>query len=58
MTSRATSLAAEGASVVSATAQGIHSAFVYGAIISLVAIPIAFFIRKPASNGAAAPVGH
>jgi len=58
MTSRATSLAAEGASVVSATAQGIHSAFVYGAIISLVAIPIAFFIRKPASNGAAAPIGH
>jgi DHA2 family lincomycin resistance protein-like MFS transporter len=58
MTSRSTALAAEGASAVSATAQGIHSAFIYGAIISLVAIPIAFFIRKPASNGAAAPIGH
>jgi DHA2 family lincomycin resistance protein-like MFS transporter len=58
MTSRSTALAAEGVSAVSATAQGIHSAFIYGAIISLVAIPIAFFIRKPASNGAAAPMGH
>jgi DHA2 family lincomycin resistance protein-like MFS transporter len=58
MTSRSTALAAEGVSAVSATAQGIHSAFIYGAIISLVAIPIAFFIRKPASNGAAAPIGH
>jgi DHA2 family lincomycin resistance protein-like MFS transporter len=58
MTSRSTALAAGGVSAVSATAQGIHSAFIYGAIISLVAIPIAFFIRKPASNGAAAPIGH
>jgi DHA2 family lincomycin resistance protein-like MFS transporter len=58
MTSRSTALAAEGASVVSATAQGIHSAFIYGAVISLVAIPLAFFIRKPAANGAPAPVGH
>jgi DHA2 family lincomycin resistance protein-like MFS transporter len=58
MTSRSTALAAEGASVVSATAQGIHSAFIYGAVISLVAIPLAFFIRKPAANGAPAPIGH
>lgn len=58
MTARATSLEAGGMSVVGATAEGIHSAFVYGAIISLVAIPIAFFIRKPASHGAPAPLGH
>ena len=58
MTSRSTALAAEGVGVVSATAQGIHAAFIYGAIISLVAIPVAFFIRKPAANGAPAPVAH
>ena len=58
LSSRAAALGADGATAVSATAGGIHSAFVYGAIISLIAIPVAFFIRKPASNGAAAPMGH
>ncbi|WP_460497296.1 MDR family MFS transporter [Conyzicola lurida] len=58
LSSRAATMVADGSTVVSATAGGIHSAFVYGAIISLVAIPIAFFIRKPASTGAAAPMGH
>ena len=58
LSAHAAVLGADGASAVTATAGGIHSAFVYGAIISLVAIPIAFFIRKPASNGAAAPMGH
>lgn len=58
LSARAAVLGADGASAVAATAGGIHSAFVYGAIISLVAIPIAFFIRKPASNGAPAPMGH
>jgi DHA2 family lincomycin resistance protein-like MFS transporter len=58
LSARAAVLGADGASAVTATAGGIHSAFVYGAFISLIAIPIAFFIRKPASNGAAAPMGH
>jgi len=58
LSSRAAALGADGATAVSATAGGIHSAFIYGAIISLIAIPVAFFIRKPASNGAAAPMGH
>jgi DHA2 family lincomycin resistance protein-like MFS transporter len=58
MTATSTPLLEDGESVVAATADGIHAAFVYGAIISLVAIPLAFFIRKPASNGAPAPVGH
>ena len=46
----ATSLAQldRGATEVAATAAGIHTAFIYGAVISLVAIPLAFFIRKPA----------
>lgn len=40
-----------------ATAAGVHTAFVYGAIISLIAIPAAFFIRKPA-DAPAGPIGH
>jgi len=58
MTARENSLVASGSSVLDATANGIHTAFIYGAIISLVAIPVAFFVRKPASNGAPAPIGH
>jgi DHA2 family lincomycin resistance protein-like MFS transporter len=58
MTARENALVADGSSVIDATAEGIHTAFLYGAIISLVAIPIAFFVRKPASNGAPAPIGH
>ncbi|GAB3605918.1 DHA2 family efflux MFS transporter permease subunit [Conyzicola nivalis] len=58
LSSRAANMMADGSTEVAATAAGIHSAFIYGAIISLVAIPLAFFVRKPASNGAQAPVGH
>jgi DHA2 family lincomycin resistance protein-like MFS transporter len=58
MTARENALVATGSSVIDATAAGIHSAFVCGAIISLIAIPVSFFIRKPASNGAPVPIGH
>jgi DHA2 family lincomycin resistance protein-like MFS transporter len=51
MTARSTALLGENASQAAATAAGIHSAFIYGAIISLFAIPVAFFIRKPAASG-------
>ncbi len=37
----------QGVSEITATAHGIHGAFVVGAIISLIAIPLAFMIRKP-----------
>ncbi len=47
-----------GASIETATAAGIHNAFIYGAVISLLAIPVAFFIRKPASSLEGAPTGH
>jgi DHA2 family lincomycin resistance protein-like MFS transporter len=59
MTSRAGALVETGVAEVAATAEGIHSAFVYGAIISLVAIPLGFFLRKPVSD-ASGPVrgGH
>jgi len=50
MTAHIRSQLADGASVTGATAVGIHSAFVVAAIISLVAIPLAFFIKKPAAS--------
>jgi DHA2 family lincomycin resistance protein-like MFS transporter len=60
MTVTAAAETATGASEVRATAAGIHTAFLYGASISLVAIVIAFFIRKPATTDAAAsrPLAH
>ena len=46
MSSRAATLIASGSSSESATAAGIRLAFSFAAIISLVAIPAAFFVRK------------
>lgn len=46
MSAQAASLTASGASNESATAAGIRIAFTYGAVISLFAIPAAFFVRK------------
>jgi DHA2 family lincomycin resistance protein-like MFS transporter len=40
------------------TAIGVHWAFLTAAIISLLAIPAAFFVRPPALGPGAAPVGH
>jgi DHA2 family lincomycin resistance protein-like MFS transporter len=54
MTAGTTSRMADGANEVTATAGGIHTAFLFGAVISLVAIPIAFFVRKPAATEGAA----
>lgn len=47
MSATSASQLASGASEVAATAAGIHTAFIYGAVISLVAIPLSFFIRRP-----------
>jgi DHA2 family lincomycin resistance protein-like MFS transporter len=61
MSATAASLASDGASEVAATAGGIQSAFVYGAVISLFAIPAAFFVRKPVETGDSAerpPLAH
>jgi DHA2 family lincomycin resistance protein-like MFS transporter len=58
MTTTSTPRIEDGASVIAATADGIHSAFLGGAILSLIAIPLAFFIRKSASGRASVPVGH
>jgi MFS transporter, DHA2 family, lincomycin resistance protein len=41
-----------------ATAAGIEAAFVYGAVMSLATIPLAFFIRRPAQTEAVVPAAH
>ena len=46
MSAQAATFSASGASNESATAAGIRIAFTYGAVISLFAIPAAFFVRK------------
>ncbi|MDH6235472.1 MDR family MFS transporter [Cryobacterium sp. CG_9.6] len=46
MTSQSTTLLAQGVTEVSATAAGVHAAFMYGAVISLFGIPLAFFVRR------------
>jgi DHA2 family lincomycin resistance protein-like MFS transporter len=50
MSSRSAGLLAGGMPAISATAGGIRTAFLCGAIISLFAVAAAFFIRKPAGG--------
>ncbi|TFC93593.1 MULTISPECIES: MDR family MFS transporter [Cryobacterium] len=54
MASVSASRLASGATDVAATAAGIQAAFLCGAMISLFAIPAAFFIRRPAAPTAGA----
>jgi len=58
MSSQAASLIADGATDVSATAAGIRSAFMCAAIISVFAIPVAFFIRKQKNAPDDMPIAH
>ncbi|MGG7510256.1 MDR family MFS transporter [Plantibacter sp. YIM 135249] len=59
MTSQTATLVATGATQTAAVAGGIHSAFTWGAAISMLAIVAAFFIKAPAQQpGAPAPVTH
>ncbi|HEY1106578.1 MAG TPA: DHA2 family efflux MFS transporter permease subunit [Agromyces sp.] len=58
MTSRTAVAEASGASAIAASATGISSAFMVGAILSLFAIVGAFLIRRPADMEHGAPVGH
>jgi len=59
MSSQSTALINQGVSEASATAAGVQSAFVYGAVISLFAIPLAFFVRRrPVSADAPRPMAH
>jgi DHA2 family lincomycin resistance protein-like MFS transporter len=47
MSAQAATLVTDGSTEISATAAGIRLAFTIGAIISVLAIPAAFFIRRP-----------
>lgn len=47
MAVRSSSLIASGVPEVTATSTGISTAFMFGAVISVLAIPAAFFLRKP-----------
>ena len=58
MTSIALAQEDRGVAEIAATAAGIHTAFIYGAVISLIAIPLAFFIRKPAAPSGEWSGGH
>lgn len=50
MTARAASLAVSGTPAAAATASGVGQAFLCAAIISMFAIPVAFFIRKGSTS--------
>ena len=59
MAAQAAILVADGATDVAATAEGVRVAFVYGAAISMLAIPAAFMIRRTAEPAAGEmPMGH
>jgi DHA2 family lincomycin resistance protein-like MFS transporter len=58
MSTTTAALASDGASEVSAAAGGVQSAFFVGAIISLLAIVGAIFVKKPVDAPEGMPVGH
>jgi DHA2 family lincomycin resistance protein-like MFS transporter len=59
MTARTSGLAEAGATQLEALSGGVRTAFLCGAVISLFAIAVAFFIRKPAAQpGAPGFAGH
>ncbi|MGW9631046.1 DHA2 family efflux MFS transporter permease subunit [Agromyces sp. NPDC055520] len=58
MASRALTVTATGATAEAAAAAGIRSAFLVGAILSLLAIVGAAFVRKPADMMEGTPTGH
>ncbi|RFA23687.1 MFS transporter [Subtercola boreus] len=59
MSTRAASLVATGADPILAQTDGIRAAFLVGAIVSVGAVVVSFFVRKPADvQGGSAPLGH
>ncbi|WP_081738067.1 DHA2 family efflux MFS transporter permease subunit [Arthrobacter sp. H41] len=56
MTLQSTALASDGAAQLPAMAGGIRAAFLYGAVIFLVAVVASFFVRKPESIDAPSPL--
>jgi len=58
MTLQSAALTAQGADLHAATTGGIKAAFICGALISLVAVVTAFFIKKPEASSPGAAAGH
>ncbi|WP_081747325.1 DHA2 family efflux MFS transporter permease subunit [Arthrobacter sp. Br18] len=56
MTLQSTALASNGVAQLPAMAGGIRAAFLYGAVIFLVAVAASFFVRKPEVTDAPSPV--
>lgn len=56
MSVRAVAEAASGADQGAATGEGIHVAFLYGAVIVLVAVGLSMFIREPSTTRSEVPV--
>ncbi|MCC3279431.1 DHA2 family efflux MFS transporter permease subunit [Arthrobacter sp. zg-Y40] len=50
MTTGTTTALADGASAVSAAASGVHTAFFWGAVVSLVAVAASLFVRRPTNE--------
>nr|WP_231703714.1 MDR family MFS transporter [Arthrobacter sp. zg-Y179] len=50
MTTGTTAALADGASPVSAAASGVHTAFFWGAVVSLVAVAASFLVRRPTNE--------
>lgn len=58
LTAQSVALEASGSSTVEATAGGIQTAFMWGAIVSMFAIVAAFFVRRPRDVPSELPLGH
>nr|WP_231713283.1 MDR family MFS transporter [Arthrobacter sp. zg-Y769] len=50
MTTGTTAALADGAPAASAAASGVHTAFFWGAVVSLVAVAASFFVRRPTNE--------
>ncbi|XKG45328.1 DHA2 family efflux MFS transporter permease subunit [Arthrobacter luteolus] len=55
MTTGTASALSEGAAAVPAAAAGVHTAFFWGAVVSLGALAVSFMVRRPALDAAGAP---
>ena len=58
MASGAATLVADGVPEAAATAAGVRDAFLVGAIVSLGAVVLSFFVTRPDGEGLAGGVGH
>lgn len=58
MTTGTAAAAADGFSAISAQAQGVHTAFLWGAMISLVPVLLSFFVKRPSTPVPSGALAH